>query len=120
MPLSKNVETLKNMNSNTAKYATWYVRVINSRVTEYTFTARGESVAAQKFECVLVSQDSEQYMLGLVPFDFKNRDGPKKAATKFVEDHVFEIKTPAFDTKARPDYNGCPVKPVLLLSLIHI
>ena len=105
------------MNTNTAKFATWYVRVINPRVTEYTFTARGEPVAAQKFECVLVSQDSEQYMLGLVPFDFKNRDAPKRAATKFVEDHVFEIKTPAFDTKARPEYNGCPVKPVLLLNL---
>ena len=71
MSLGKNVETLKNMNNNIGKYTTWYVRVTNPRVTDYTFTARGESVAAQKFECVLVSQDSEQYMLGLVPFDFK-------------------------------------------------
>jgi hypothetical protein len=103
------------MNSSTSKYAKWYVRVIDPKIIDYTFPARGEIVNAQKFECVLVSEDPTQYMLGLVPFAFTDREAAKKAFSRFIENHVFEITTPAFDTKARPEYNGCPVKPVLLL-----
>ena len=29
---------------------------------------------------------------------------------------MLEITTPAFEPKARPEFNGCPVKPVLLLK----
>ena len=29
---------------------------------------------------------------------------------------MFEVTTPAFDAKARAEFNGCPVKPVLLLT----
>jgi hypothetical protein len=115
MVLGKNVETLKNMNSSTSKYAKWYVRIIDPKIIDYSFTSRNEPVYAQKFACVLVSEDPSQYMLGLVPFAFTDRDAAQKAFSKFIKDHVFEITTPAFDTKARPEYNGCPVKPVLLL-----
>ena len=65
--LAKNVKTLKNMNATTSKFAKWYVRVVDPKVVDYNFKARGEFVAAQKFECVLVSKDPAQYMLGLVP-----------------------------------------------------
>ena len=104
------------MNSSTSKYAKWFVRVIHPKVIDYTFTARGEPVNAQKFECVLVSEDPAQYRLGLVPFVFSDREAAKKAFSRFTKDLVLEITTPAFDSKARPEYNGCPVKPVLLLS----
>ena len=56
--LSKNVETLKNMNASTAKYAKWYVRVVDPKVKEYSFQARAEKFEAQKFECVLVAPGS--------------------------------------------------------------
>jgi len=114
--LGKNVDTLKNMNSTTSKYAKWFVRIIHPKVIDYTFRSRSEVVNAQKFECLLVSQDEAQYMFGSVPFVFADREAAKKAFSRFIEDHVFEITTPAFDSKARPEYNGCPVKPVLLLS----
>ena len=114
--LGKNVETLKNMNSTTSKYAKWFVRVIHPKILDYTFTARGETVNAQKFQCVLVSQDPEQYMLGLVPFAFTDREAAAKAFAKFTPNTVLEITTPAFDSKARSEYNGCPVKPVVLLA----
>ena len=114
--LPKNLETLKNMNSSTGKFAKWYVRVIAPKIIDYTFQARGETIAAQKFECVLVSKDSSQYMLGLVPFAFSDRGAAQKAMDKFTENHVFEITQPAFDTKAKSEFNGCPVKIVLLLS----
>ena len=114
--LAKNVETLKNMNGTTGKFAKWYVRIIDPRIIDYTFTARSEAVNAQKFECVLVSNDPAQYMLGLVPFSFSDRQAATKAFQKFTENAVFEITTPAFDAKARLEFNGCPVKPILLLT----
>ena len=114
--LPKNLETLKNMNSSTGKFAKWYVRVIAPKIIDYPIKARGETIAAQKFECVLVSKDSSQHMLGLVPFAFSDRGAAQKAMDKFTENHVFEITQPAFDTKAKSEFNGCPVKIVLLLS----
>ena len=82
--LDKNVETLKNMNTQTAKYAKWYVRVLDPKVLDYTFTARNEKVEAQKFSCVLVSNAPAQYMLGGVPFNFKNRNAAVEAYRKFT------------------------------------
>ena len=114
--LPKNLETLKNMNSSTGKFAKWYVRVIAPMIIDYTFETRGETIAAQKFECVIVSQDSTQYMLGLVPFDFKDRRAAQEALDEFTGNHVFEITQPAFDTKAKSEFNGCSVKTVLLLA----
>ena len=58
--LGANVESLKNMNQNTAKFAKWYVRIIAPRIIPYTFAARNEQVQATKFECVLVSNDPSQ------------------------------------------------------------
>ena len=55
------------MNSTTSKFAKWYVRVVAPKIIDDSFTARGETIAAQKFECVLVSKDPAQYMIGLVP-----------------------------------------------------
>ena len=83
MTLSKNVETLKNMNGGTAKYAKWYVRIIDPKIIEYSFIARGQSVQAKKFECILVSKDPSQYMLALVPFEFKDPNAAQKAYEKF-------------------------------------
>ena len=71
--LSKNTETLKSMNSLTARFAKWYVKILDPKVIDYSFAAKGEKVQAQKFQCVLVPHAPEQHMLGLVPFDFKDR-----------------------------------------------
>ncbi len=84
--LSKNVETLKNLNGTTAKFAKWYVRIIDPKIIRYTFMAKGEAIKAQKFQCVLVSKEPEQYMLGLVPFDFKDRHAAVAAAQRFTRD----------------------------------
>ena len=70
---SKNAETLKSMNSQTARFAKWYVKILDPKVIDYSFAAKGEKVQVQKFQCVLVSHAPEQHMLGLVPFDFKDR-----------------------------------------------
>ena len=46
--VSKNTETLKNMNSTTAKFAKWYVRILDPKIIEYSFSSRGEKIEAQK------------------------------------------------------------------------
>ena len=114
--MGKNVETLKSMNATTGKFAKWYVRVLDPKVIDYSFQSKGETIAAQKFQCVLVSKDPTQYMLGLVPFAFKDRQAAAKALTRFTANQVYEVTTPAFDAKSRADFNGCPVKSVLLLT----
>ena len=58
--LAKHVETLKNMSGMTGKFATWYVRIVDPKVSDYSFKAKGEAIAAQKFACVLVSKDPAQ------------------------------------------------------------
>ena len=111
--LSKNVESLKNMNAQIGKFAKWYVRVMDPKIINYEFKSRGEAVSAQRFECVLVSKDPTQYMLGTVPFSFSDRQSATKALSDFKKKNndVLEITTPAFDAKARAEFNGCPVKP---------
>ena len=104
------------MNSTIGKFAKWYVRIIDPKIIEYEFKSKGETVSAQKFECVLVSKDPTQYMLATVPFSFSDRLSAKKALNVFKNNDVLEITTPAFDAKARAEFNGCPVKSVLLLT----
>ena len=114
--MPRNVEVLKSMNGTIGKYAKWYVRVIDPKIIQYQFTSRGEPVAAERFECVLVSKDPSQYMLATVPFSFSDRSAATRARETFRNTEVLEITSPAFDVKARPEFNGCPVKAVLLLT----
>ena len=114
--LPKNLEILKNMKSTIGKFATWYVRAIDPKIIQDEFKSRGETVSAQRFECVLVSKDPAQYMLATVPFSFTDRLSATKARNAFKNNDVLEITTPAFDAKAQAELNGCPVKSVLLLT----
>ena len=104
------------MNPTIGKYASWIVRVLDGKKIQYEFQSRGETVTAEKFECVLVSKDPAQYMLGTVPFSFNDRQAATKAVADFKNNDVLEITTPAFESKARLEFNGCPVKHVLLLT----
>ena len=110
------LETLKNMNGSSAKHATWVVRVCSSSIIPYSFFAKGVKVNAEKFEAILVSQNPKEFMIGSVPFSFKDRQGAAKAHKKFTPGSVWEIKTPHFDTKQKPEYISCPQKTVVVLE----
>jgi hypothetical protein len=112
----KDVETLNKMNAGTAKHAQWIVRILDPKVTEYKFTARGQEVAAAKFSCLLVSKNPAQYMLATVPFSFQDRTAPAQAKLSFLANTSWELKAPNFDTKQKQEYNSCPVKVVVNLS----
>ena len=109
-------ETLKNMNGTTAKHAVWCIIIHDPKLIEYNFIARVETINATRFECLIGSNDPKQYMLGTVPFSFEDRDAAKKAADKFKDKTVWVLKTPAFDTKMKSDYNSCPLKAGVLLQ----
>ena len=109
-------ETLKNMNSSTARHAYWIVRVISPKVVQYQFTSRNEIVNASKFECLLVSKDPKQFIIGSVPFSFGAKDAALKAQATYLEGLVFEIRNPQFDTKMKPDFIACPLKRVVSLA----
>ena len=67
------------MNSTIGKFAKLYVRIIGPKKILYEFKSRGETVHAERFECVLVSKDPAQYMLATVPFSFTDRLSATKA-----------------------------------------
>ena len=104
------------MNASTSKFAKWYVRVIDPKIKDYTFQSRGEKIHAQKFECVVVSHGPSQHMMGIVPFEVRNRQGATQAGAMFRPSIVWEVTTPAFETKAKSDFIGCPLKSLLLLK----
>jgi len=47
--MAKPVETLKNMNVQTAKHASWVVRVLSPKIIPYTFSSKGQPVAAVRW-----------------------------------------------------------------------
>ena len=112
----KPVESLKNMNVQTAKHASWVVRVLAPKLVEYSFAAKGKQVHASKFTCLLVSNDPKQFMIGSVPFSFAEPQGAKQAAERFKEGFCFRIRQPDFDTKFKTEYISTSVKRVLLLT----
>ena len=109
-------ESLKNVNVRTAKFAQWIVRILDPKVIEYTFLARGEEVQAKKFQCILVSENNKEYLPGVVPFSFSDPNAATDAAAKYVNKSVWIMKKPTFDSRAKPQYYSSSVSGQLLLN----
>ena len=71
---------------------------------------------AQKFQCLLVSRDPADYMMGLVPFEFKDRQAAQNTVALCHDGSVWDLTKHAFDSRSRPEFIGCPMKAVVLLS----
>ena len=108
-------ESIMNMNENTGKHARWLLRILDPDIIPYEFTARNETIQASRFSCVCVSDNPAEYMHGVVPFQFANRDAPQSAVARFQPNTVWEITKPAFDNRAKVEFNGAPMKQTLLL-----
>ena len=111
-------ESVLNITSTTAaECATWVVRVLDPHLEEYTFSARGERIAACHFHCVLVGDTPNEYIQGGVSFDFRNRQRPRDAMRQFEPGSVWCIQRPVMDSRAKAEFNGAPIKETLLLAL---
>lgn len=108
--------SLASLNAQNAKYASWSVRVVHPRVETYSFKAKGDAVTGKKFNCLLVSQDPQQYCAGLVKFQFKQRDAAERALLKFTEGSCWTLRTPVLDTQSQTRFLGASVKCTVLLD----
>lgn len=109
-------ESLKAMNSNTAKFASWIVCIRKPEAKPVSFTTRdNKKQEGSRFQCVLTSGDEKEYCLGVVPFQWKNRDAGYDAARQFTEGSIWQISTPAFDPKVKMDQISTPVKQQVLM-----
>ena len=72
-------ESVMNLNETNGKFAKWVFRVLSPRIVAYSFTARGQAVQAERFDCILVSDDPTEYLIGCVPFQFGNTNAARDA-----------------------------------------
>ena len=114
--MDKPVETLKNMNLETAKHAQWVVRVLAPKLIRYSFQAKQKTVQAEKFQCLLVSTIPTQFMIGSVPFNFAAPQAARQAFQKFREGLCFRVQQPEFDGRMKAEYISTPIKRALLLT----
>ena len=57
----------------------------------FEFKSRNEVVKATQLQCILVSQDPKQFMIGSVPFSFAARDAASKAKANIQDGPVLVI-----------------------------
>jgi len=114
--MAKPVETLNNMNVQTAKHASWVVRVLSPKMMQYTFNFKGQQVAAERFVCLLVSKDPKQFMFGSVPFSFANKKAAKDAFERFQDGACFRVHQPEFDSKFKAEFMSTSIKKALLMT----
>ena len=110
------METLKNMNLETAKHAQWVVRVLAPKLIRYSFQAKQKTVQAEKFQCLLVSTIPTQFMIGSVPFNFAAPQAARQAFQKFRAGLCFRVQQPEFDSRMKAEYISTPIKKALLLT----
>ena len=114
--MDKPVETLKNMNLETAKHAQWMVRVLAPKLIRYSFQSKQKTVEAEKFQCLLVSTIPTQFMIGSVPFNFAAPKAASQAFQKFKAGLCFRVQQPEFDGRMKAEYISTPIKKALLLT----
>ena len=110
------METLKNMNLETAKHAQWVVRVLAPKLIRYSFQAKQKTVQAEKFQCLLVSTIPTQFMIGSVPFNFAAPQAGRQAFQKFRAGLCFRVQQPEFDGRMKAEYISTSIKKALLLT----
>ena len=66
--------------------------------------------------CYLVSNNEAEYAQGTVRFDFNNRSKAQKAFERFKAGSVWQLTTPAFDSRAKGDWIAAPLKRWILLE----
>ena len=114
--MDRPVETLKNMNLETAKHAQWVVRVLAPKLIRYSFQAKQKTVQAEKFQCLLVSTIPTQFMIGSVPFNFAAPQAARQAFQKFRAGLCFRVQQPEFDGRMKAEYISTSIKKALLLT----
>ena len=111
-------DSVCNMNDASAKRSTWIVRIDHSRIVEYSFISRGETVLAQKMICTLIGKDGTDYGPGIIPYCFKNKKRALQGMTnpKFLEGQVLRIRKLVFDKRTTSVWISSPAKVLVVLD----
>ena len=113
-------EPLQNLTEQSAGVGTWLLSVANEpRPVEYTWKKKpGQMVTGKKFECLLVSEDSTEYCLGVYKRKSKEPVATrefKAAAERFKKVSVWKVNKISL-VKTDSKYLGCSHKVVIDLN----
>ena len=110
-------ESLKNLNHNNAKFAHWLVcvRKPESVPVQFTDSRSSQQEKGSRFQCVLTSSIKEEYCIGVIGFQWKDRNAGFDALSKFTDGSIWQMSTPAFDDKQKMEWISTPVKQVVLM-----
>ncbi len=128
LPAGMATEPLENLTEQSARVGTWLLSVATTpRPEEYTYSKGagkgskgGGKATGKKFECLLVSEDSSEYCLGLF-----QRRGKEPAATnefdaalrRFTKGSVWNVNRISL-VKKNTKYLGCSHKVVIDLNTL--
>ena len=110
--------TLRELTQTTCGIGTWLLRVIRSIVVEYTYTWQGKERNGKKFECILLSEDSSSYCMGVI-----KRTGNGSAAEQIFKSSVMKFQENSIWNMSRvtlaadkPQFISSPIKHVIDLA----
>ena len=110
-------ESLMCLNNTSAKFMTWTVRIKHGSIVNYSFVnKKGETQAASKFVCYLVSHNPEEYVQATVRHSWRDANFVAAQKARFMDGTVWKIKDVTFVTNAKAEWNGAPNKSVVLLE----
>ena len=96
------------LNKSSGKVATFAVRIVGAKTSEYTFTSKrgSKSVTQHKFEAWLVGINAQFYCVGFVK---GSQPAVKQAQDKYVEGSVWALSKVSFDTYTAINFVSTPV-----------
>ena len=96
------------LNKSSGKVATFAVRVVGAKTSEYTFTPKRDTkpVTQHKFEAWLVGINAQGYCVGFVK---GTQAAVKQAQTKYTEGSVWALSKVVFDTYTAITFVSTPV-----------
>ena len=103
-----NFADLGALNKSSARVATFVVRVVGAKASEYTFTSKRDNkdVKAHTFEAWLIGVNPEAYCIGYVK---GSQAVIAEAQKKYVEGSVWRLAKVAFDTFTALNFINTPV-----------
>ena len=107
--MSGRYTNLSALNKQSAKVATFLVKVVRAEMQVYTYLSKrdGSEQKGKRWECYLLGEDPEMYCVGFVR---GSDDAMKKAALRFVNGSVWVLSKSVLDTSTNIAYISSPLK----------
>ena len=106
--MANNYADMAALNKSSGKVATFAVRIVGAKASEYTFTSKRDSkpITQHKFEAWLVGINAQAYCIGFVK---GSQATVKQAQEKYAEGSVWALSKVVFDTYTAITFVRTPV-----------